>query len=227
MWGRVAAHPRAAAFGAVAVAVISFVAFGGLRWVTGEGNVERLLTDTGVVGPLVFIGIMWVTQPFGVPGVVYLAPAGVIWPAPLAVALCWVGNMGASLAAFAFARWMARDWAQQRIPKRMEGFHDRLHPDALRPVIALRVVFGQLPPADWLLGVTRVSTRTFVIGTAIGIVPGIVFFVLVGGSILQALADLPTTARWVAIAAIGAAAVAVQVVRRSRESTAGLRAPEV
>lgn len=216
VWERAAAHPRIIALVGVGLVAISFVAFGGLEWVRGDGNVEELLTDTGIVGPLVFIGIMWATQPLGVPGVVYMAPAGLIWSAPLAISLSWLGNMGASLIAFSFARWVARDWAQARIPRRMEGFHDRLHPDALRPVIALRIVFGQLPPADWLLGITRVSTRTFLIGTAIGIVPGVVFFVLAGGSILDAITGLPRTTRWAAIAAIVATFVVVRRVRRWR-----------
>ena len=81
------ATARIGALVAAVVAVVLFVALGGLGWVTGDGNVERLLTETGVVGPIIFVAVMWVTQPFGVPGVVYMVPAGVIWPAPLAIAL--------------------------------------------------------------------------------------------------------------------------------------------
>ena len=217
MWERVRRHPRIVAVVVVGLAVAAFVAFGGLTWVRGDGNVEELLTGTGLVGPIVFVGIMWATQPLGVPGVVYMAPAGIIWATPLAISLSWIGNMGASFIAFLFARWLARDWAQQRIPRRMESFHDRLHPNALRPVIALRLVFGQLPPADWLLGVTRVSTRTFLIGTAIGIVPGIVFFVAAGGSILDAITGLPPAARWASAAVI---VITVVVVRRLRAARA-------
>ncbi len=223
MWEWAGEHPRALALAGVALAAASFVVFGGLEWVRGDGNVERLLTDTGVVGPLVFVLIMWTTQPLGVPGIVYMAPAGLIWPAPLAIAVCWIGNMGASLIAFAFARWVARDWAQERIPARMEGFHRRLHPDALRPVIALRIVFGQLPPADWLLGVTQVSTRTFLVGTGIGIIPGIVVIVLAGGTILDALLGMPAAARWAVVALLVVAVVVWRAVRRSREGTTTAR----
>ena len=216
MWERASEHRRVIALLAVVLVAVAFVAFGGLAWVRGDGNVEELLTDTGVIGPLIFIGFMWMTQPLGVPGMVYMAPAGIIWSAPLAISLSWLGNMGASLIAFVFARWVARDWAQERIPSRMERFHDRLHPEAIRPVILLRLVFGQLPPADWLLGVTRVSTRTFLFGTAIGIVPGIVVIVIAGGTILGAITDLPAAARWIAAGVIVAALVATRVLRSRR-----------
>ena len=55
----------------------------------------------------------------------------------------------------------------------------------------LRVVTGQLPPADWFLGVSKVSFRTFFVGTAIGIIPGIIMAVVVGGSVLTWALDRP------------------------------------
>ena len=36
---------------AVGLAALSFVAFGGLGWVLDDGNVARLLTETGPIGP--------------------------------------------------------------------------------------------------------------------------------------------------------------------------------
>ncbi|MEZ5372096.1 MAG: VTT domain-containing protein [Microthrixaceae bacterium] len=200
--------PRIAALAAAVVAATLFVAFGGLGWVLEDGNVEELLTETGALGPAIFIGIMWVTQPFGVPGFVYMVPAGIVWPFPLAVAVSWVGNMGSSYLGFSFARWFARDWVSERIPPRMHVFDQRLAEGGLMPVIALRLVFGQLPPADWLLGVTKISRARFLVGTAIGIVPGAVIAVVAGGGLVRLLFDLPPTAR---LMAIGAVAVAIPV----------------
>jgi uncharacterized membrane protein YdjX (TVP38/TMEM64 family) len=201
----------------VVVAVALFVLSGGYGWVRGDGNVERLLTETGLIGPVVFVAVMWLTQPLGIPGFVYMAPAGIVWPYPLAIALAWVGNMGASYLAFSFARWFGQDWVSSRIPRRMQGQYDRLETGGVWPVILLRLVFGQLPPADWLLGVTNVSTRNFLIGTAIGIIPGVVLFVVAGGGILEALSDMPTTARRVVIGWLIAFAVGRRVIRRRRK----------
>lgn len=208
---------RIAAVVAAVVAVL-FVALGGLGWVTGDGNVERLLTETGAVGPIIFVVVMWVTQPFGVPGVVYMVPAGVIWPTPLAIALSWVGNMGSSYIGFSFARWVARDWVKARIPARMHAFDDRLDEGGLLPVVLLRLVFGQLPPADWLLGVTKVRTPTLLVGTAVGILPGVVVAVVAGGGLVGWLGDLPPAARGAAIAALAVGAVGVLLWKRRRSN---------
>lgn len=196
--------------------MVAFFVLGGYSWLRGDGNVERLLTETGIVGPLIFVAAMWLTQPLGIPGLVFMAPAGIVWSTPLAIALAWIGNMGASYIAFSFARWFARDWVSERIPLRMRDFDDRIESGGIWPVVLLRVVFGQLPPADWLLGVTKVSTRNFVIGTGIGIIPGVVLFVVAGGGILEALGDTSTGTRRIIIGALIALAVGRRVVTRRK-----------
>jgi len=35
-----------------------------------------------LVGPLIFVLVMWSTQPLGVPGLVFMVPAGDVWPYP-------------------------------------------------------------------------------------------------------------------------------------------------
>ncbi|MFK7917501.1 MAG: TVP38/TMEM64 family protein [Ilumatobacter sp.] len=204
----------------MAATIAAFFALGGYGWATSDGNVERLLTETGVVGPLLFVVIMWIAQPFGVPGFVFMAPAGIVWPNPLAIALAWIGNMGASYLAFSFARWTARDWVTVRIPPRMQRYDHRLETGGVWPVVLLRLVFGQLPPADWLLGVTKVSTRNFLIGTGIGIIPGVVIFVIAGGGIIELLRDMPTSMQRVLIASALAIAVGARIFRVRRRRLA-------
>ena len=213
-------YRRLLAFGVVVLAVVLVVALGGWAWLTEDGNVEELLTETGIVGPLIFVLVMWLTQPFGVPGFVYMVPAGIVWPAPLAVALAWIGNMGASYIAFVFARWFARDWVQARIPASMHRYDRQLSEGGIWPVILLRLVFGQLPPADWLLGVSRVSTRNFLIGTGIGIIPGVVLFVVAGGGMFDYLADMSTGTRRVLIGVVLVLVILRRVhLRRRRAAT--------
>ena len=50
--------------------------------------------------------------------------------------------------------------------------------------------------------VTKVSTRNFLIGTGIGIIPGVVLFVVAGGGLIELLGDLSTSTRRALIAAV-------------------------
>ena len=217
---------KVVAFTVLVTAVVLFFLLGGYSWITGDGNVERLLTQTGILGPIIFVLLMWCTQPLGVPGFVYMVPAGIVWPYPLAIALSWIGNIGASYIAFMFARWFARDWVSYRIPPRMHRYDDRLEQGGLRPVILLRLVFGQLPPADWLLGVSKVTQRNFLIGTGIGIIPGVVFFVVAGDSLVDVLRDLPILARRIAIGILIGLAVGRRVWKRRKRAAADATASE-
>jgi len=207
-------NKKVAAFVLLASVATLFFVLGGYGWVAGDGNVERLLTETGVLGPIIFVLVMWITQPLGVPGFVYMIPAGIVWPFPLAIALSWIGNLGASFIAFSFARWFGRDWVKARIPPRMHKYDDQLEQGGLRPIILLRLVFGQLPPADWLLGVTKVTQRNFLIGTGIGIIPGVIVAVVAGGGFVDLLLDMSTMTRRIIIGIIVALAVSLRVWKR-------------
>lgn len=190
---------------------------GGSEWFL-EGDFEQLVRQAGAAGPVVLVVSMWMLQPTGLPGFLWAVPAGVVWPWPVAVALCWIGNMGASAIAFGYARALGRDWVAPRLPPLVQAFDARLAssgPTSTGMVIALRLLTGQLAPADWLLGVSRVRARTFVIGTGIGIVPGIVVAVLGGPAFLTWVSGLPL-AMQMALATLAVAAVVVVALRRRR-----------
>lgn len=188
---------------------------GGSEWFL-EGGLERFVNDAGAVGPLVFVVSMWLVQPFGLPGTLWMVPAGVVWPWPMAVLLTWVGNMGASTIAFYFARVVGRDWVSPRLPAQVRAFDERrLATGGTGFIVVLRLATGQLAPADWLLGVSKVSTRTFLVGTGLGIVPGIVIAVLGGPAALTWVSRLPVAAQ-MGVVVCAAALVVVVALRRQK-----------
>ena len=193
-----------------------FVMFGGWSFVTDGERVEEFFTERGALGPIVFVLAMWALQPAGVPGLVFMVPAAVVWPLPTAMALSWIGNMGASTLAFAMARYFARDWVQDHMPTRLQGWDKRLADGGLVQVFLLRVVTGQFTPADWMLGVSTVRFRTFVVGTALGIVPGIVLATTLGGGLVDLLGN-----RWVRLPFF-VALIAFAVLRRARRARGSL-----
>lgn len=193
---------------------------GGSEWFL-EGGLERLVRGAGPAGPVVFVVSMWLIQPFGLPGTLWIVPAGVVWPWPVAVALSWVGNMGASSIAFAFARVVGRDWVAPRLPPTIRAFdQQRLATGGTGLVILLRIVTGQLAPADWLLGVSQVRVRTFLVGTGIGILPGILVAVLGGPPVLMWISDLPLVAQ-IGLAVLGLGAAVILTIRRRRSGGGG------
>ena len=72
---------------------------------------------------------------------------------------------------FFVSRWLVQDWVRKRLPQRFVGWEKRFVNHALLSTIALRVVTGYAPAADWFLGISKVRWREFLIGTIIGLIP--------------------------------------------------------
>ena len=168
-----------------ALALLAVVVWAIASGTAGEFLEEDAFRDRinswGVFGPIVFVGSMWAVQPFGLPGVLFMVPASLVWSAPVAILLSWTGNMGASWIAFEVTRRVGQDWVSERIPSRLHRFDTKIAEGGVWPVLMLRLLTGQIPAADWLLGVSSVRRGPFLIGTGIGIIPGIVLTVLYGG----------------------------------------------
>ncbi|MCZ7528729.1 MAG: VTT domain-containing protein [Acidimicrobiia bacterium] len=201
------------------VLVVALASLGGLLalglWdlVRDSDRLEELLTGSGVWGPLVFVALMGTVQPFGLPGVVFIVPASLVWPTWLATLAVWGGGMVASTIGFYGARFVARDLVESRLSPRVLRYDRHLAERGLRTVIVLRLATNLLPQADWLLGMSRVRSRHFFVGTAIGLLPGIVFAVVAGAELLPWALDRPP---WVWAVAAGTGTTLLLLVRRRR-----------
>jgi uncharacterized membrane protein YdjX (TVP38/TMEM64 family) len=168
-------------------------------------RVRALLLGSGGWGGLLYVLGFGLLQPLGVPGIVFLIPASMVWPRPMAFALSLIASLLASSVGFGFARFLARDWVSRHLPLRFRRFDDLLARHGLRAVIAIRLVFFLTPPAHWVIGLSGVRYRTFLLGSALGLIPGIAAVVFLGSSAAKWLLEQP---RWVwLLAVVGIVAV--------------------
>ncbi len=112
----------------------------------------------GPWGGVLFVGAYACLQPFGVNGLVFLLSAPLIWTPTEAFLLNWAGTIGTGLFSFLVARFVARDWIQQRLP-RIRRFDERLQTNGFRTVFLLRLIFYTTPTVQWALGVSRGRLR--------------------------------------------------------------------
>jgi len=133
------------------------------------------------------------------------------------------GTVGTGIFSFAGGRFVARDWVQQRLPKRVRRFDDRLRTHGLRTVFLLRLIFYTTPTVQWALGVSRVSFAPFLIGTVIGVAPFTLMTTLIGIRVAAWIEEHPV-ASWpwdqlwplLIVVAVAAATLGVWVVRKWR-----------
>lgn len=149
------------------------------------------LQDAGAWGGVLFVLVYGVLQPLGVRSIFFLLCAPLIWEPATAFVLSWVGTVAASIAAFAFARFVGRAWVQRRLPPGVRRLDDRLVTRGLRTVLLLRLVFYTAPTLQFALGVSRVRVGPFLLGTMLGVVPFTALMTLLGAQINAWLEEHP------------------------------------
>ncbi len=216
-----------AALAAIAVAAVVVTAG---YWLWSSGSVSELSDPQrirGLVGaagsaaPLAFIALLVSLNPFFLAG----APiwiSSTLFPTPLAIAYSIVGAVVASTATHLAARYAGADWARSRIPRRLHRFTERVEQRPLRSVGALRMLLWINPGVDFLMAVSQVRLRDYLLGTLIGIALPTALRVYVGQKGIEA-AQGPNA--WV-VAGLLTVVLALVLVRRYR-SDAGAAAVEL
>lgn len=207
-WG-----PRAAVALAILLALALAVQLGVVGFVRDGDRLESFLTDSGPLGPIVYVLAFTLAQPISLPGGVLILPATLVWSGLTVFLLSWLGGVIASTVGFAVSRWIARDWVRARLSERMTSWNDRLAEHGTRAIIGLRVVTGFAPAADWLLGVSAVTMRQFLVGTAIGLIPTTAAFAFLGDDAIRLFERLP-----ILFAGLLAVVVLAAIVRRRRSA---------
>lgn len=177
---------RAARIRRVVVALLA-VATAVALWASGafedpEATVARV-REAGAWGVVAYLTAFALLQPFGISGHAFTLAAAVVWGGALGFGLALLGGLGAATTGFVFARYVAFDWVQARIPARLRKYEAWLVERGLVGVILFRTFTFTAPPAQLLVGTLRIPYRTMIAGTAIGLVPGIAVDIFLGGAL--------------------------------------------
>jgi len=209
---------------AAVLAVLGIVAvahrLGVLQQVSEPARLRQALVDLGPWGYVAFVAAYTVLQPFGVPGTVFIVAAPLIWPWPIAFALSMVGTMAASVVGFSFARFVARDWIEAKIPARFRRYDDALARRGFATVFTLRLVFWMPPLLHAFFGVSKVRFWTHFWGSLVGYVLPLLLVSLFGERLFDAMRNAPAEV-WLGVGvATVALALGVWLRRRSRSPKA-------
>lgn len=168
----------------VVAAAIWLVASGAYRDIEPE-RIRETLLELGVWGPIAFLLVFAFVQPLGLSGHLFILGGALVWPAPWAF---FLGLLGATLGqsnGFLFFRYIAHDWAQRRIPKRLAPYEEAITSRPLRTVLILRLITFTWPPAAALLGVSRIRFAPMLVMTVVGLAPGVALDVWVGATFIE------------------------------------------
>lgn len=129
----------------------------------------------------------------GIPPAVMILPATAVWPFVVSFPLCLLSGLGASWLGFSLSRHFFRQTVSSRIPERVAQYEHRLETHAFSTVLVLRLLFYLFPPINWMLGVSAMSSRDFLLGTCLGMLPWTLAYVGTGRGLTVVVEALTPT----------------------------------
>lgn len=145
------------------------------------GEIRSYFGTTGWWGPSAFIVAYAALTLAPVPKNVLSVAAGLVFGLGGGIAVVYVGAMLGSVAAFWLGRWLGREAVEKFTGTRVEKVDQLLRRRGMAAMIGVRLV-PVLPftAINYAAGLTSLSWWHYVLGTAIGILPGTVSFVALG-----------------------------------------------
>ncbi len=181
------------------------------------------VADLGVLGPVAFVVLGAVGTMGFLPASVLCAVAGLLFGPVLGIPVVWAGAMLGAAGSFLVGRGLSKDAVERLAGKRLASVNALLDRYGAATVLVLRLLpLGPFALLNYVLAVTSLRLRGFLIGTGAGIAPGMVVYTALGGT----AEDPSSPAFLVSIGALVVLTVAGSVVaRRVTKRTAPVESP--
>jgi uncharacterized membrane protein YdjX (TVP38/TMEM64 family) len=134
-----------------------------------------------------FIGVYIIVVALSLPGATILTlSAGAIFGSVNGTLIVNVGATLGAVLAFLAARFVFRDWVQEKFGEKLKPFNEGFSKNALNYILFLRLV--PLFPfflVNLVSGLTQVRLRVYLLGTMFGILPGSFVYANAGSNLAR------------------------------------------
>jgi uncharacterized membrane protein YdjX (TVP38/TMEM64 family) len=144
---------------------------------------EGWLRQFGLVNAALCYILLYTIRPLVLfPASLLTIASGLLFGPWLGVLFTILGENASANVAFVVARWFGRDWVGRHESGLLRRWDERLMENGLASVLVMRLIFLPFDMVNYACGLTAMRQRDYAIGTFIGILPGLVAFVLLGGA---------------------------------------------
>jgi uncharacterized membrane protein YdjX (TVP38/TMEM64 family) len=152
-------------------------------------DIRQYVKDFGVWAPLIFI-ILYSLGTFFIPATPFMLAAGILFGFQYGLIYTVVSGLLSSTIVFIISRKLGKTWVEKILEhkylKYLNKYNQRLERGAIWDIMLLRMTpimpFNAL---NVLMGVSRITTRDYIIGTLLGLIPSNVLTVYVGAFITK------------------------------------------
>ena len=116
------------------------------------------------------------------PATLLTIASGLIFGPWLGILFTIIGENASANLAFSVSRWFGKDWVSKHEHGSIIKWEEKLKENGLITVLIMRLIYLPFDAVNYGCGLTSVRHIDFFIGTFLGIIPGLVTFVLLGGT---------------------------------------------
>jgi uncharacterized membrane protein YdjX (TVP38/TMEM64 family) len=179
--------------GVLAVAAIAIVVLHSGRIAEAVVDAARQARDAGAWGIALFALVSIAGTAVFVPQLALTIPAGFSYGLTLGFAIAMVTSFAASVVAFLLGRSLLRERVERRFrcDRRMARLDQAVRERGLVVVMLLRLApMVPFAPVNYMMSITSVTARQYVLGTALGLAPTTLLMVYIGSIAPDAVAIL-------------------------------------
>lgn len=150
-------------------------------------SLEALKETAPLLTACILIVCKMLAGPLGFPGAPLTVLTGSLFGVWWGTVIALIGNTLGALFAFVLARYLLQTYVREKIVTRypqVDRYITRIERVPYPTIIALRLIplipFNAL---NFVFGITRIRISTYVIGSAVGMIPGTFAFVYLGGAL--------------------------------------------
>ncbi len=152
--------------------------------VFNEAWIDSAVRSQGLKGVLIFVAVGWGVTSVGLPRQLVAFLGGYAFGFVTGTGLALAATTLGCITAFLFARVLARDWVAGKISDRIRRIDDFLSENPFSMTLLIRFLpLGSNFLTNLAAGVSKVSAVPFVAGSALGYIPQMLVFALVGSGI--------------------------------------------
>lgn len=168
------------------IAGVCIVATGvAMFWLGGidPAWLQATLDRAGIWGPIIYIAIYTVATVLVLPSTVLNLAGGALFGPWWGSLWTTIGALVAAIVAFGFTRTVGRELVEKRLAGYWQTLDAEIHHGGLFYMFSIRLLpvipYGLV---NFAAGLTSISWKDYVVGTALGTLPGVLPFVLLGSS---------------------------------------------
>lgn len=169
--------------GVALLTIITYINRTGLLSEVSPESIREFISGFGAYAPLIYIILFAIVPLTFFPDSVLAVSSGLIFGLVKGSLYTMIGAFLGGTLAFFISRTLKKDFIDVLTKGKYDKFHSKIEINGFFTVLILRLI--PLFPFDIIsygAGLSKVSYRDFMIGTLIGIIPGVLVFVNIGAS---------------------------------------------